>query len=243
MKTVKTIARETGISVRTLHYYDEIGLLKPTSVTVSGYRLYDKDDLKRLQQILFFRELDFPLKEIAKIINDPAFDEKSALEKHKKMLELKRNRLDGLIRLVDDTLKGENIMSFQEFDKTEIEALREQYAKETELRWGNTPAYAESLEKTRNYGKTEWQAIQAEAEEIYQAFAANMDQEPSAPQVQKLVKEWQAHITQHYYTCTKEILAGLGQMYVADERFRQNIDRYAPGLSLFMSKAIAFYCA
>ncbi len=243
MKTVKAVARETGISVRTLHYYDEIGLLKPSTITESGYRLYGKDDIKRLQQILFFRELDFPLKEIEEIINHPGFDEKAALTNHKKLLELKRERLDGLIRLVDTILKGETTMSFQEFDKTAIQTLREQYAEEVKECFGHTPAYGESLQKTNGYRPEDWATIQSEAAEIYEAFAAAMNQEPGAPQVQKLVEDWQNHITKYYYTCTKEILAGLGEMYVADERFQQNIDQYAPGLAAFMSRAIAVYCA
>lgn len=235
-------ARLTGISVRALHYYDQIGLLHPGEVTETGYRLYDGNDLELLQQILFFRELSFPLKDIKEIILNPAFDKRKALENHKKLLLLQRSRCDNLIALVDKTLKGDGDMSFQEFDKTEMEAMQKQYADEAKEKWGDTEAYAESINKTAKYSKEDWAKISAEADEIFRCFAKNMEKSPDAPEVQKLVADWQAHITKHYYTCTKEILAGLGQMYVGDERFTQNIDRHGKGLAEFMSSAIAVYC-
>ncbi|WP_312644716.1 MerR family transcriptional regulator [Hydrogenoanaerobacterium sp.] len=241
-KTVYQVAKLTGISVRTLHYYDEIGLLHPSEVTEAGYRLYDDASLERLQQILYFRELDFALKDIGRILDAPSFDKNRALANHKELLVLKRNRLSSLIALVDDTLKGEKTMSFKEFDKSEIEAAQEKYAKEAEARWGDTDAFAESKQKTAGYGKKEWAAITEEANNIYAAFAANMDNDPSEPKVQQLVADWHSHITQYYYNCTKEILAGLGEMYVADERFTQNIDRHAIGLAKFMRDAIRIYC-
>jgi len=241
-KTVHEVAKLTGISVRTLHYYDEIGLLPPSETTDAGYRLYDDTALERLQHILFFRELDLPLKDIAKIMGSPSFDKRKALNHHRELLLLKRKRLDDLLRLVDDTLKGEQEMSFKEFDCSEIEQLQKQYAKEAEERWGGTEAYTESAAKTKAYGKGDWARIQSEAQIIFQAFAANMKESPSSPAVQILVADWQDHITKNYYTCTKEILAGLGKMYTADERFSKNIDQYGSGLALFMSKAIKEYC-
>jgi DNA-binding transcriptional MerR regulator len=246
-KTVNEMMKLTGISVRTLHYYDEIGLLKPCETTEAGYRLYNEQDLERLQQILFFRELHFPLKRIQTILDNPAFDKRKALENHKELLLLEHSRLTDLIRLVDTILKGESNMSFQEFDTSEIESAQKKYGKEAEERWGNTDAYAASQKKTSAYGKNEWAAITAEAEVIYQKFAAHMHLSPSAPEVQQLAADWQAHITTHYYTCTKEILAGLGAMYVGDKRFQENIDRHPHDAALgslaeFMSKAIAVYC-
>jgi DNA-binding transcriptional MerR regulator len=238
---INEVAKLTGISVRTLHYYDGIGLLHPCEVTETGYRLYDEKDLDCLQQILFFRELDFPLKDIQELINNPAFDKHKALENHKKLLLLKRNRCNDLIALVDKTLKGDADMSFKEFDSSEIEAAQKKYADEVKEKWGNTDAYAESKRKTSKYSKEDWAKITAEADEIFENFAANMSKSPNAPEVQKLVADWQAHITKHYYNCTKEILAGLGEMYVQDERFTQNIDRHGKGLAAFMSRAIALY--
>lgn len=239
---INEVAKLTGVSVRTLHYYDEIGLLHPDEVTESGYRLYHTEALEKLQQILFFRELGFALKEIQKILNNPAFNRTEALENHKKLLLLKRGRLDDLIALVNRTLKGESEMSFKEFDMTEIEAAQVEYAKEAEERWGNTEAYKESAHRTKQYNKEDWARISAESERIYKGFAANMEKSPAAPEVQKLVADWQVHISKNFYPCSKEILSGLGKMYVADKRFTKNIDQYGEGLTQFISDAIAEYC-
>lgn len=239
---IHEVAKLTGVSVRTLHYYDEIGLLCPEQTTEAGYRLYGEKSMELLQQILFFRELDFSLKEIHDILSSPAFDQRKALENHKKLLMLKRSRLDNLISLVDKTLKGDSEMSFKEFDMSEIEAAQQEYAKEAEERWGGTDTYAQSMQKTKSYKKEDWAKISAESEKIYRDFAANMDKDPTSTEVQGLVAAWQAHITKNFYNCTNEILAGLGQMYAADERFQKNIDRYGEGLADFISKAIAHYC-
>jgi DNA-binding transcriptional MerR regulator len=241
-RKINEVAKLSGISVRTLHYYDEIGLLHPSEVTEAGYRLYNGQALERLQQILFFRELSFPLNEITSILNSPVFDKHRALENHKKLLLLRRDRLNDLIALVDSTLKGENNMSFQEFNTSDIENAQKQYAQEVKERWGGTAAYAESARKTKEYGKEDWARIQAEAEEIYRNFALNMNRNPGSPEAQKLVADWQAHISKNYYHCTNEILSGLGELYVADERFTENIDKYGQGLAAFMSRSIAFYC-
>lgn len=239
--TVKEVSRLCGVSVRTLHYYDEIGLLRPESLSGAGYRIYGEGELILLQQILFFRELGFSLKEIRAIMQNPSFDAKEALEKQRTLLEMKRERISGLIRLVDQTLKGEQPMSFREFDQSKIEEARMQYAAEAKERWGNTPAYAQSEQKTKGYTKEDWNRIQAEAAELFKGLAAHMEQGPCAPEAQALIGQWQAHITRYYYDCTDEILAGLGQMYRADSRFAENIDQYGRGLADFMSDAIAHY--
>ena len=141
--TVKQVAGRTGVSVRTLHYYDEIGLLPPTRTTEAGYRLYGEEALARLQQILFLKELDFPLEEIRAILDDPSFDKTQAMHRHRELLLLKRARLDRLIRLVENNLKGEPEMDFESFDQSDIQAARRQYAKEAEERWGQSEAYRE----------------------------------------------------------------------------------------------------
>ena len=133
---VSDVAKLTGVTVRTLHYYDEIGLLPPSEVTSSGYRVYN--DLEVLQQILFFRELDFSLEEIRGIMQNPAYEKETALQNQKALLVQKRDRLDRLIALVDKTLKGERDMSFKQFDTTKIEEAKQQYAAEVKQRWGNT---------------------------------------------------------------------------------------------------------
>ena len=150
---ISDVAKLTGVTIRTLHYYDEIGLLKPSEVTEAGYRVYNDTDLEVLQQILFFRELDFSLEDIRKIMQNPAYEKEGALRKQKELLLQKRRRLDSLISLVDKTLKGEQDMSFQQFDTTEIEEAKKKYAAEAKQRWGTTAAYAE-YEKRRTVTAT-----------------------------------------------------------------------------------------
>ena len=155
-KTISEIAKLSGVSVRTLHYYDEIGLLAPSLVVPeTGYRYYDEDSLARLQQILFYRELDFPLKEIGEIMAASDYNKDEALKRQRELLKLKRDRLDKLIGLLDANLKGENEMSFNEFDNTEIEAAKAKYAEEVKARWGGTDAYAQNQKKTAGYSDDE----------------------------------------------------------------------------------------
>lgn len=239
---INEVAKLTGVTVRTLHYYDEIGLLKPAEVTDSGYRLYDSASLYRLQQILLLRELDFPLDEIQEILKNPGFDKGEALKKHRELLVKKREHFDNLIRLVDKIMKGDNTLSFQEFDQTEMEKMKKEYAAEVKERWGHTDAYKESEEKTDSYDKAKWRQIGAESDAILKAFAQNRNKPADSAEVQALVKQWQDHITARFYHCTDEILAGLGQMYMGDERFRKNIDRNGSGTAEFMAKAIEIYC-
>ncbi len=244
MKTVQEVSALSGVSVRTLHYYDEIGLLPPTTLSEAGYRLYDDAALERLQQILFFRELDFSLKEIRRVMKEERTDRQKTLRNHKKLLLLKRERLDGLIRLLEDTMKGENTMQFEEFDMSAIEQAKQEYAEEVKERWGNTQAYHESAKKTAQYGKREWAEISANNDRIYTGFAhlAKEGADPAEQPAQQLVADWQGSITKYFYHCSDEILAGLGEMYVADERFTKNIDQYGTGTAQFISDAIRHYC-
>jgi DNA-binding transcriptional MerR regulator len=239
---INEAAKLTGVSVRTLHYYDQIGLLHPDETTEAGYRLYGGDSMERLQQILFFRELGFALKDIREIMNDPAFDRARALENHRRLLVLQRDRLEKLIALVDRTMKGESHMSFQEFDMSEVEETKKKYAEEVKERWGKTEAYAESARRTKNYSKEDWARIGAEQETLCRAFADAMGKGPDSPEAQRLTAEWQNLITRSFYPCSDEILAGLGEMYAADERFTKNIDRFGEGLADFISRAIRVYC-
>lgn len=240
-RSISETAGIFGISVRTLHYYDEIGLLKPAKISDAGYRYYDDSAIERLQQILFYRELEFSLKEIADILSRPDYDKTDALEKQRQLLLLKRRHLDELISLVEDTLGGVQ-MKDQPMTADKIEAVKKQYAAEVKERWGHTEAYAESEAKHASYSSEKEQAIAEEAEQIFTAFAKRRDFCPSDPEIQELVKKWQAHITKYHYQCSDEILAGLGQMYVADARFLANIDRYGDGTAQLISEAIAFYC-
>lgn len=241
MKKVSEVSKLAGISVRTLHYYDEIGLLVP-KIMENGYRLYDDECLEVLQQILFFRELGFSLKEIKSILDNPDFDRDDALQKHKHLLQLKRNRLDELIDLVDKSLKGERNMSFKEFDMTEIEKYKTEYGKEAQERWGHSDAYKQSRKKTAKYTKDDWQRIMGESAEIFGQFYELKDLDVSDSRVQEQVQNWKEYITKYFYDCTDDILLGLSQMYVADERFTKNIDKYGEGVAEFMSNSIKYYC-
>lgn len=241
---IKEFAELTGVSVRTLHYYDEINLLKPFSVDEqNGYRFYDERCLERMQEILFYRELDFPLKEIQTILSSPDYDKKTALKGQKHLLILKKERLERLIRALDGAMKGEKI-TMKAFDNSEFEAKREEYAKEAKERWGGTSAYKESAEKTAGYTKDKWNEVNAGMDSIMSEFAAcrKSGSSPDSDEAKQLVKKWQDHITANFYTCKNEILAGLGEMYIADERFMENIDKHGEGTAQFMCDAIRCYC-
>lgn len=165
MKTSE-VAKLTGVTKRTLHYYDEIGLLKPSEVTEAGYRVYSETDLEVLQQILFFRELDFPLEDIRQIMQNPSYDRENALQKQKELLLQKRERLDVLISLVNKTLKGERDMSFSQFDRSRLEETKRKYAQEAKKRWGDTDAYAEYERKEKNRDAVQKETMDEEGEAI-----------------------------------------------------------------------------
>jgi len=236
---IKEFARIAGVSVRTLHYYDEIGLLKPARVdSITGYRYYDGRSLLRMQEILFYRELDFSLKHIAEILSSPDYDKTRALQEQRRLLILKKERLERLIAAIDGAGKGENVMSA--FDNSEFEA----YKAEAREKWGETDAYKQHEEKTKDYSKEKWSALSGEMDCIMAAFAECVSNAEAADsdEAQRLVNRLQRHITCHYYHCTDQILAGLGQMYVSDERFKKNIDRHAEGTAAFICEAIEVYC-
>lgn len=241
--SVSEMAKLTGVSVRTLHYYDQIGLLCPETAADSGYRWYGEADVERMQQILFFRELDFPLKDIRTILSDPHYDKREALLRQRHLLRLKRERLDRLLDLLEANLKGEQTMEFKGFDAAELEQARKEYAEEAKQRWGGTGAWRESEAKTAGYGNGEWEAQASGMNEIFRRIAALRAGDPASPEAQAAVADWQAFITAHYYHCTNEILAGLGEMYTADERFRKNLDRFGDGTAAFFKEAIRAYCA
>lgn len=231
MKTVKEISRLTGISVRTLHYYDEINLLKPTQTTDAGFRLYDDTALERLHSILLFRELQFPLKEIKSILDNPDFDTRTALKEQIKLLELQRNRLDKIIISAREILtKGAELMRFSAFDKTEID----KYTNEAKQKWGHTDAYKEFEDKHSDFAdKTD------ELMQIFAEIGKIKHLSPDCEKAQNQIKKLQNFITENYYTCTDEIMKNLGQMYIGDERFKNNIDKAGGvGTAEFTAEAI-----
>ncbi len=240
MRTVHEISKLTGVSVRTLHHYDAIDLLKPTKLTPAGYRLYDDTALGRLQIILMFRELQFPLKEIKAILDSPTFDPKEALAQQIKLLELQLKHTKELISFaLEIQEKGVNNMNFNAFNKTEME----QYATEIKEKWGSTTAYKEYERKKKEKSDKE---IKKNAEQLMTLFSdiGTLKQLlPNDKTVQDKIKTLQEFITENYYTCTNEILKGLGQMYVCDERMKQNIDKAGgEGTAEFVKQAIMVYC-
>ena len=240
---IKEFAELTGVSVRTLHYYDEIGLLKPRFVgEQNGYRFYDENSLERMQEILFYRELDFPLKSIAEILASPNYDKQKALAEQKRLLTIKKDRLERLIAALEQAEKGEITMSA--FDNSEYETARQQYEAEAKQRWGGTDAYKESQAKTAGYSKDKWSDILAGMNGVFAEFAEckKCGERADSDTAQWLVQKLQDYITANFYHCTDDILAGLGQMYVCDERFKNNIDSHGEGTAEFVSKAIKIYC-
>ena len=226
---IKEFAELTGVSVRTLHYYDEIGLLKPSEVDAqNGYRFYDEKSLVRMREILFYRELDFSLKTIAEILSSPGYDKQQALSRQRKLLLSKKERLEQLIAAIDSVEKGEGFMT----TNNDYEALKNKYAEEVKQRWGNTDAYKENQQRDTDFSKA---AALLDAELNRSGILPN--DEPAKVQVEKL----QQCITDNFYTCTNEILAGLGQMYVVDERFKTNIDKHGEGTAEYISACIKSY--
>ncbi|MBQ2537888.1 MAG: MerR family transcriptional regulator [Ruminococcus sp.] len=225
-----------GVSVRTLHYYDEIGLLKPSEVDAqNGYRFYDERSLERMQEILFYRELDFSLKTIAQILSSPDYDKQQALTRQRKLLLAKKERLERLIDALDSLEKGEGFMK----PNNEYEDLKNKYAEEVRQRWGSTDAYKESQQRNTDFSQAA-SLLDAVFEEFAELDRSGISPDDEAAKIQ--VERLQQCITDNFYTCKNEILAGLGQMYAADVRFKNNIDKHGEGTAEFVSQCIKSYC-
>ena len=245
---VKEVAELAGVSIRTLHHYDQIGLLKPNSVSDAGYRLYNEENLEKLQQILFFKEIGFSLHKIQDILGRQDFDRMHALMKHKELLEKKKTRLEEIITTVEKTMKsleGDEKMNdkemFEGLDMAEIKKYQEDYAEEAREKYGKE-IVDRTLERTAKYTKEDWASIQAKQHEIWRRIADRMERGAGDPEVQKAVGEWRQLITDNYYECTLEIFRGLGDLYVSDERFKANYEKIRPGLAEFMRTAMHHYC-
>ena len=242
MRTVHEVSRLTGVSIRTLQYYDRIGLLHPAGYTESGYRLYDDASLEKLQQILLFRELEFPLGEIRRIIGSPGFDRNKALEQQIALLELRKERLENLIAFARGLQKtGADCMeNFEAFDTSKLD----EYAAQARASWGHTEAYREFEKKCGGKPSSEMKAMGDALMDLFAEFGTMKDSvPPSAPEAQAQVKKLQRFITDHYYTCTDEILEGLGMMYAGGGAFTENIDKKGgPGTAVFVNSAIQIYC-
>ena len=242
MRTVHEMSRVSGVSIRTLQYYDRIGLLHPAARTEAGYRLYDGAALERLQQILLYRELEFPLGEIRQILDSPSFDRGQALEQQITLLQMKKERMENLIRLARNIQKtgGQTVMDFSAFDTSRID----EYAAQARAAWGHTPEYLEYEQKTKDRSAEESEAVSEQLMEIFERFGIIRHGDPSDECAQNLVRELQAFITGHYSTCSDAVLSGLGQMYAAGGSMTDSIDRRGgEGTAAFAAEAIRICCA
>ncbi|HWQ73652.1 MAG TPA: MerR family transcriptional regulator [Desulfitobacteriaceae bacterium] len=249
--TINRIARLAGITLRTLRYYDKIGLLTPSARTDAGYRLYSEEDFERLQQVLFFRELDFPLAKIKEILNNPVFDRKKALKMQADFLEKKAERYLKLAQLAKETLlnlqggtKMANTDLFSGFDYDKMVAEQKQYEAEVKERWGKTDAYKISKERTAKFTKTDWERVNrvqmTNLKELCELYKAKVPYDD--PRVQAIVGKAHLFINETFYPCSLEMFSGLGNMYITDERFTAYYEKYAPGLAVYYNDAIQHYC-
>lgn len=241
MITVNEVSKLTGVSIRALHHYDTIGLLKPTAMTESGYRLYDDTALERLRDILLFRELQFPLKEIKKILDSPNFDRGRALDQQITLLELKREHLENLIHLAREIKKtGEKkLMDFTAFDTKKID----EYTRQAKEMWGNTEAFQEFEEKNKHLSADNQKTLSSEFMEIFTELGTMKNLDPAVETVQAQIEKLRSYITDHFYHCTPEILQSLGKMYTCQDSLRENIDKAGgAGTAVFTGRAIEEYC-
>ena len=242
MMTVHEVSKLTGVSIRTLQYYDNIGLLRPAEYTEAGYRLYDDAALETLQHILLFRELGFPLKDIKGIIQSPVFDRNKALDQQIELLQLKKEHLENLIDLARG-IKVMGVKPFMDFSAFDTKKIDE-YAAQAKASWGTTPEYQEYEQKAKGRTKKEAQALAEQMMQIFYEFGVIRNGSPESEQAQALVKKLQDFITTNYYTCNDETLSRLGMMYAGGGAMTENIDEHGgKGTAEFANDAIQVFCA
>ena len=242
MFTVKQLSRLAGVTPRTLHHYDAIGLLKPSRIGENGYRYYGDESLLHLQQILFYRELDLPLEEIRTIMGHRDFELVPALEHHKKALAKRVERLERLIQTVDKTIshiQGENSMSKKQLFAAFSEEEQEKYAAEAEQMY-DPATVQESQRKWKSYTAAEKQRILDEGSAVYTNMARVIAKGPASPEAQACVERWRKHMD-YFWTPNLDQLLGLAEMYGTDERFKANFDNFDPNLAAFMKDAVEVY--
>jgi DNA-binding transcriptional MerR regulator len=241
MLQVKKVSELAGVSIRTLHHYDEIGLLTPEKINASGYRIYSEADLERLQQILFFKELGFTLKKIKEIMNSSSYKQEEALEIQRGMLLDKKKRIEKMIQTIDKTIqnkKGEIQMT----DKEKFEGFdfsHNPYEKEARVRWGDDAVDASNA-KIKKLSKYERGSLEKEFNDIYRRLAEIRHESPNSDIAQERIALWYDYLNK-IGKYSLEAFKGLGQMYIDDERFTQNIDKFGEGLAKFMRDAMAVY--
>jgi MerR family transcriptional regulator, thiopeptide resistance regulator len=240
---VGELAALAHVSVRTLHHYDAIGLLHASERSEAGYRLYTRADLERLQQVLFYRELGFRLDEIRRIVVDPAFDRRTALQAQRELVAGKSARLQALLGLIDGTLaslEGWTTMSDEEMFEAFGDFDPREYEQEAKERWGHTEAYRESARRTRGYTKEDWAAVKADGDAITADMAALLEAGVPADDVRAMdvAERHRLMIDGRFYPCSHEMHADLGEMYVADARFTATYEKVRPGLARYARDAI-----
>ena len=240
--SISQVADLAGVTVRTLHHYDEIGLLSPGGRSAAGYRIYEEPDLERLQRILFYRELGFALVEIAAIVNNPHTDAVGHLRRQRGLLTGKIERLRKMVAAIDHEMEARE-MDIKLTPEERLEVFGdfepENHKEEVERRWGNTEAYRQSRRRVASYTKKEWVRIKAEQEEVEKNLAAAFESgaAPESEQAMDAAEAHRRHIDRWFYDCGYEIHRGLGEMYVSDDRFRAHYDGRSPGLSEFIRDA------
>lgn len=242
MMTVKEVSDISGVSIRSLHHYDKIGLLPATEVTAAGYRLYDDKALERLQMILFFKELQFSLKDIKEILDDPNFNRSKALGQQIKLLQLRKEHLENLIDLATGIkMMGVgklNKLGFEAFDTRKID----EYTVQAKESWGKTDAWKEYEQKSAGRSKEQEIVLGQKMMAIFAEFGQVIDKGPASEEAQMLVKKLQNYITENFYTCTDEILESLGLMYAGGGDMTANIDKMGgEGTAVFANEAIEAY--
>lgn len=240
MMTVHEVSKLAGVSIRTLQYYDKIGLLRPTGHTDAGYRLYDDADLERLQHILLFRELEFPLKDIKDILSSPDFDRGKALEQQIELLRLKKEHIENLMNFaLGIKMLGVKHMDFKAFDRSKLD----EYSRQAKEQYGNTPQYKEMEEKQKNRTEEEDRLLADRFMLLFKEAGEIKDSDPASFEAQTIVKRIQDYITENFYTCTNQIFRTLGKMYSGGGEFTENIDAYGgEGTAEFVDRAIQIYC-
>lgn len=242
--SVQKLAKLAGVSVRTLHYYDKIGLLQPAERTEAKYRYYGEGELLRLQQILLYRELDFPLQQIAELLDAPDFDLLKALQEHKAELKRRKRRIDQILHSINHTIdhlkNKETKMDYDEMYKGLNREQAEAWRKEASERWGaNTIDKADK--QALAMSKEQWAALQQKGEQINEELAKLMDKQPNSEAVQQLIKEHYA-LMHNYFDVSPQAYRGLSDLYVSDERFSAYYDKYRKGLAVFLQQAMHAYC-
>ena len=240
--SVGQVAGLAGVTIRTLHHYDEIGLLSPSGRSAAGYRIYEEADLERLQRILFYREFGFALEEIATIVDDPRTDVVGHLCRQRELLSERIKRLRAMVAAIDYEMEAQTMgIRLTPEERFEVfgDFRPEDYAEEAEQRWGDTEAYRQSQRRVASYTKEDWQQIKAEEEEVRAnlaaAFAAGLA--PDSDEALAAAEAHRQHITRWFYDCSYDIHRGLADMYVNDDRFRAHYDALAPGLAQFIREA------